>query len=322
MKPMTAMKPEEAEQFIAQGVFVTRQKVAIMKRLVLNHGTLEAALRELDAASPPTVILHQDADPTPMLRKASEYISYSLAGCQAIWELIHAGIFVQLSSELTQFNATVQYTPGQGMGGWSGGWRFEKSGRFESAYPSRFVKSRLSDRDQVLADPDLYLQRLSLPNLHQKIEDALRDAVRCFRAELFVPSLVMLGKASEGVWIELGVALAGVAGPDDAKAKKLAEGVVGPEMGFARKLREILSFYEGRQSTFKPLSQQVGVGLEDVRTAMLWSDTLRDARNAIHHRVSTSTDASYEIVATLLLAAVPHLQTIHLLKEVARQSVP
>jgi hypothetical protein len=314
------MQPNEAEKIISTNVSVTRQKITIMKRLILSHGTLEAALKELDALRPTRIVIHQDIDPMPALQKASDWISYSLAGCEAIWELVHAGVLVQLSSNLTPFNGTLEWTTVYGSsGGMSAGWRFE---RFQSAHPSHFTRSLASDRDQVLADADLYLQRLSLPNLHQDIADALRDAVRCFRAELFVPSVVMLGKASEGAWIELGVALAGVAGPGDAKAKKSAELWAGPEIGFARKLRDILGFYESRQSTFKPLSQQIGIGLEDLRIAMLWSDTLRDARNAVHHRVSTSVDASYEIVATLLLAAVPHLQTIHRLWDVARTSVP
>jgi hypothetical protein len=121
----------------------------------------------------------------------------------------------------------------------------------------------------------------------------------------------MLGKASEGAWIELGVALSRFVGPTDPKLVKWAEALVGPDIGCAKKLREIVNFYETRQQTFKPLGQQIGVTLDDVRTAMLWSDTLRDARNAIHHRVSPSTNATYETVATLPLAAVPHLQTIY-----------
>ena len=116
--------------------------------------------------------------------------------------------------------------------------------------------------------------------------------------------------------------LAEFVGLSDAKAKKLAEALVGPEIGFARKLREIVDFFATRQPTFKPLAQQVGVTLEDLRIAMLWSDTLRDARNAIHHRVSTSTDASYEIVATLLLAAVPHLQTSYSLYKAVKDAAP
>jgi hypothetical protein len=317
------MQPDEAERLIAEKVIITRQRIVIMKGLILAHGTLERGLKELDATRPSEIILHPAVDPMPLLKKASDWISYSLAGCEAVWELIHSGVLIQLSSSLTPFSPSIAWTTVYGnSGGSSGGLQFEQFGHFRSAYPNEFSRSWASDRNQILADADLYLQRLSLPKIHQEIEEALRDAVRCFRAELFVPSVVMLGKASEGIWIELGVALCDLIGHSDAKAKKLGEALVGPEIGFAKKLREILAFYESHQPTFKPLAQQVGVKIEDVRTAMLWSDTLRDARNAIHHRVSTSTDASYEIVATLLLAAVPHLQTIYSLHRAAKDAKP
>ncbi len=306
---LATMQPDEAARIIAENVSVTRQKIALMKRLVMDHTTFDGALKALNITRPLQVVLHPDVDPMPSLKRSSDWISYSLAGCEAVWELVHSGVLVQLSSSLQTFNAAIGWTTVHGTsGGMSAGWQF---GQFESAFPSRFIRSWVSDRNQLLADADLYLQRLSLPNLHPDIEGALRDAVRCFRAELFTPALVMLRKASEGAWIELGVALSKFAGPTDVKLAKWADALVGQDIGFAKKLREIVNFYETRQQLFKPLGQQIGVALDDVRTAMLWSDTLRGARNAIHHRVSPTTDATYETVATLLLAAVPHLQTIY-----------
>jgi|SRR5579871_1196824 len=313
------MQLDEAERIITENVVITRQKVAVMKALILGQGTLELALKSLGAMKPATILIQPDVEPMLSLRRASEWISYSLAGCEALWGLVHAGVLIQLTSDLTIFDPAISCTIARGNGGWSGGLRLE---RFQSAYPSRVIRSWVSDRDQVLADADLYLQRLSLPMIHHEVEDALRDSVRCFRAELFVPSVVMLGKASEGAWIELGVALAEFVGASDPKIKKWADGLTGPEIGFAKKLRDIVIFYETRQTTLKPVAQQAGTTLEDLRTAMLWSDTLRDARNAIHHRVSTSTDASYEMVVTLLLAAVPHLQTIYSLYRAVHEAKP
>jgi hypothetical protein len=277
-------------------------------------------LKALNVVRPSQIVLNPNIDPTPSLKAASDWISYSLAGCEAIWGLVHSGVFVQLESSVQSFNASIGWTTVHGgSGGRSAGWQFSQ---FHSAYPNHFVPSWASDHDQVLADADLYLQRLSLPSLHADVQDALQDAVQCFRAELFTPAIVMLGKASEGAWIELGVALSRFAGPTDAKLVRWADTLVGPDIGFAKKLREIVTFYETRQQLFKPLGQQIGVTIDDMRIAMLWSDTLRDARNAIHHRVSPSTKATYETVATLLLAAVPHLNTIYRLYDAATTASP
>jgi len=40
----------------------------------------------------------------------------------------------------------------------------------------------------------------------------------------------MLGKASEGAWIELGVALAAASGLQDAKTKKWSADLIGPDI--------------------------------------------------------------------------------------------
>ena len=191
------MQPDEAERMIAGAVSVTRQKIGLMKRLVVQHRTLDGALKALDITRPSEVVLHPDVDPMPSLKRASEWISYSLAGCEAIWELVHSGVLVQLSSSVQAFNASIGWTTVHGgSGGMSAGWQFNQ---FQSASPSQFMRSWATDHDQVLADADLYLQRLSLPNIHPDVEGALRDAVRCFRTELFTPAVVMLGKASEGL---------------------------------------------------------------------------------------------------------------------------
>lgn len=303
---------------IAEGVSVSPQMIALMKGLVFSHRTLDAALKELKVMKPSEIILHPGVDPIPSLRDASKWISYSLAGCEAICGLVHSGVLIPLSPTLTVFNGAIGWTTVHGRSGGSRDmWRFKQ---FISAYPSECVRSQAWGQDQMLADSDLYLQRLSLPHFHVEVRDALKDAVRCFRAELFTPSVVMLGKASEGAWIELGVALALFVGRDDPKLKKFVDILVGPETGFAKKLRDVVTFYENRQVMFKALGQQSGVTLDDVRTAMLWSDTLRGARNAIHHRASPSIYATYETVATLLFAAVPHLQTIHRLHSTATKA--
>jgi len=82
-----------------------------------------------------------------------------------------------------------------------------------------------------------------------------------------------------------------------------------------------MNSYETRQTAFKSLGQQAGVDLHDLRLAMLWSDTLRDVLNAIHHRAPSSADRTYETVSTLLLATVSHFQTIYRLYQAVRNAV-
>jgi hypothetical protein len=125
----------------------------------------------------------------------------------------------------------------------------------------------------------------------------------------------MLGKASEGAWIELGVSLAALVG--DSNSTKWTTELLGPDAGFAKKLRDVLHWFKTRLPRYKPVAEGAGISLSDLRLALLWSETLRDARNSIHHGVQTPTTPNFETVSTFLLTATTHLPVLHKLYEAA-----
>lgn len=137
---MRLMDSEEAERLIAERVSVTRQKIVLMKGLLLKHyrpnvaGMLEASLKELGVAHPGNVILHPDVDPLPAIRQSSDWLSFSLAGCEAAWALVHSGIFVDASQYPTRFEPSIGWTTVYNRsGGHSSGWRFEQ---YASTHPA------------------------------------------------------------------------------------------------------------------------------------------------------------------------------------------
>jgi hypothetical protein len=171
---------------------------------------------------------------------------------------------------------------------------------------------------EILCDPDLFLHELNLPDLHPEVESALREAVSCFHAELYPAAIVMLGKASEGTWIELGLALLSVLPPEEAtKRDKLQQEWSGPDVGFSKKMRDIMKVVETRQDLFKNVGNLANVRLDELRMAMIWSDSLRDARNVVHHNVETNIDATFEMVSTLFLAALSNLKILNRLTSAA-----
>ena len=72
--------------------------------------------------------------------------------------------------------------------------------------PGRIIWCRLVQK-AILADPDLYLESLAVTNIHQDVIDAISEAIDCLRSELHIAAVVMLGRASEGAWIEMGLGL-------------------------------------------------------------------------------------------------------------------
>jgi hypothetical protein len=60
----------------------------------------------------------------------------------------------------------------------------------------------------------------------------------------------------------------------------------------------------------KQIQVDSGVGLQDLRNAVLWADAVRESRNSVHYGVNPCLPNTYEKVAALLIGAVPHLRLL------------
>jgi len=81
----------------------------------------------------------------------------------------------------------------------------------------------------------------------------------------------------------------------------------------------MVKLYETRQDVFKQVGIIADVRLDELRMAMLWSDSLRDARNVVHHNVDTNINPTFDMVSTLFLAALPNLKALHRLTIAAKK---
>jgi hypothetical protein len=203
-----------------------------------------------------------------------------------------------------------------GSGGRSGGWSFEE---LTIPVPTqvRRAPSTIGSNDQFLAEPDLYLHTLGIPNMHAEVASSFREAVRCFRHELFTAALTMLGKASEGAWLELGESLlAYVPSNQQSVFSKQRAVLEDPMMGTFRKIEAVLTLFD-RQDIFGPVSALSGIKPRELRTVAVWSDSVRDSRNTIHFGVLPATPNTYEKVAALLIGTAPNVRILYRLKEAA-----
>jgi hypothetical protein len=164
---------------------------------------------------------------------------------------------------------------------------------------------------QPLSDPDLFLHSLDIKNIHTEVKESLEEAVRCFRHELYIACLAMLGKASEGAWIELGLKLADTAQAAGlVNAKKIKETLEDQYVGIGKKILETLRLYE-KSDIFGDVYTKSDVKIQDLRNAVIWADCVRESRNSVHYGVEPSMPNTYEKVAALLIGAVPHLRLLY-----------
>ena len=139
----------------------------------------------------------------------------------------------------------------------SSGWKFDE---FTLPVPGqvRRAMSAKDGADQFLSEPDLYMHSLGVVNMHTEVANAFQEAVKCFRAELFTAALAMLGKASEGAWLELGASLLRIVpSSEEAKYSKQRGALEDPMAGPLRKVEAVLTIYE-HQELFGPLAKSSG----------------------------------------------------------------
>jgi hypothetical protein len=319
------MSPEEAKQLIVNQITVTRQRVTIAKAFILKNfdantlNVIERFAGSVNAKMPQTIVLHATVDPTPILNAAAEAISWKLAACEAIWGLISTGAVFPASMTLCGEIGGLGWTTVVGKsGGASSGFSFDE---LSILVPSRLAFPRSSDSANVqpLTDPDLYLKELDLTELHSAIETALREAVRCFRHELYLACLAMLGRASEAAWIETGLAIVAAApGGSSIDAGKINDQLQNPFLGIGKKIQIVNDLFS-RQNIYCNLSKASGVKSQDLKNCVIWADCVRESRNSIHYGAKPAMSNSYEKVAALLIGAVPHIRLLATLTKAANE---
>ena len=167
-----------------------------------------------------------------------------------------------------------------------------------------------------LTDGDLYLRSLDVPGLDESIAESLRTAVACFRADLYLPAQVMLARAAEGAWTLLGEALVAHASTETAAqavGRDLERG-----LHFKNLADRVAVLYS--HSAYAEVVLASGIRPAALRDTQVWTEALREARNAVHHDVDAPLPATWETMAALLMGAVPNLRRLLTLMEAAKSN--
>jgi hypothetical protein len=303
--------PATVEQEIRARIAVGAQLLLLAKVSLTEHCTgemqsqVDAFVASLDARHANPVVIHPTADVEAAIAGVAKNMSAKIALGEALWALIGAGILVPRAGNGSPRMDVAWTTVIPGSGGSSSGWNFEDlavpmPGRFSLAPSRAAVPTHLTDGDLYLATFE--------EAVHPLVDEVIRDAVRCLRADLYLPALAMLGKAAEGIWTLCAAALAAAA-PNDPGAAKLGRDLESGTTHFANLLKRTADLYT-RQDLFGEIAKASGASLDEVRSAREWTEVVRDSRNVVHFTVATPVPNTYEKAAALFLGAVPNLRVL------------
>jgi hypothetical protein len=318
------MTQEEAKEELIRRVVVTRQHVTLAKAFILNLVRIkeyepttlsDQFAKQRGFNKPSQISLRPDVDEAA-LYQASEYLISILSLGEATWALIHEGVLLY-NGHHTNLDTHVRWTTVVAGGGQSGGWPLEELS-MEVPIQITFAPSHRYDTKEVLTNPNLFLLEAGIEGADSEVVEALQDAINCFRKELYRASVILLGKAMEGAWLEMGIALAHSV-PSDAhfnKAKFIE--MMTDETPLAKKIDEVRKLYKNKDLVSNVMNQ-TGIRAGEIEGIVIWSEVLRDARNAIHFGVKPVIPNTYEKVAVLLLAAADNLSKLYHIKRVAEK---
>lgn len=256
------------------------------------------------------VLIHHSIDPAGIIESVSRWLACHVAAGEAVWALVGAGALVPRSAGSDAPRLDLAWTTLiPGSGGESSDWNFE-----QFAIPVPTEVALPSSGATHLTDGDLYLRSLDTTDLDASITESLRTAVACFRFDLYLPSQVMLARAAEGAWTLLGEALVNAA-PTESAAKAVGRDL---ERGlhFKNLAERVAVLYT--HAAYAPVVTASGVRPADLRDTQVWTEALREARNAVHHDADAPLPATWETTAALLMGAVPNLRRLLAVTSAAR----
>jgi len=309
------MTPDEARDEIIKAVRVSRADIVSAKGFLADAGggridtqaQMQAWAQVVSPGFSRDLYLDR-SDTEGQVATSARGVMAHLALGAAAWELIYAGVVFQAG---THASWQPQFTWRTSHGG--GGLDFR--GRLEMVYPESLLRPEWHQVDGNLLDADLYLKRLSAGALHPGVEEAIRLSLDCFRRDLFLPALAMLGAASEGAWVETANALARCH-PSDPRASRLIGLLNDSQTSVRSKIGKTCELYD--QSTlYESTYAASGVDNRRLHQVAEWSDVVREARNVLHWGTTSIVPNTYEKVAILLMAATSELSALHEVKKAA-----
>jgi len=312
---------DELRETIVANVEVTRQLVATAQAFFIEVmaereqvcGLIDRLSQHYGAEWAEKIRLDPRGDNADVITQIARAVSVRAAGVEAIWRLIHSG-YLLAGGTCQNLRVHVSWETESTGSGWS----FEE---FELPHPTAVVRAPSMRSEEILCNHDLYIKEMAALGLGDEVEGSLRDAVRCFASDLYTPCAAMLGSASESAWLRLGECVSDYISLSDVKkGTALRDKLSDPYSSVVKKMSLVAQQY-GNRDLCGALWEAAEVKPRSLQTIRIWSDAVRDSRNAIHYGVDPTTPNTREKLSALLLGAIPFFRKMSAIASAASRAV-
>ena len=126
----------------------------------------------------------------------------------------------------------------------------------------------------------------------------------------------MLGKAMEGAWIEVGCSIAKASLLEDEKKGRIIQKLQDDSESVPAKIKQVLDLYKNKDLS-RGIIKAAEILPSSIESIVVWSNVLREARNAIHFGVKPTIPNSYEKVSVLLIDGAHNFSLMYRIKRVS-----
>ncbi len=304
------MNPDQVKEQIDKRIVVTHHTLATAVAFMEANGRgstsesqklVNSFCAEMGSKEPPEVRWGSGIDPEAAIEAAASYLSAWLSAVEAIWALLNQGYFLPVSDCASVIPHLRYRTDGQ-----SGGWNFWSDLRI----PSQVCLApsvRYNGQSRIFMRPNDIILPIARGKADPEIIEAVQDALDCFQKHLFRPTVVMLGKAAEGAWAEVGISLS-----NKLRESKMGDQIKQGDIKFVTLVKNASNLYSRKE--LEELRKGAGVSPEQLAESAQWTSLVREARNAIHFGYKPTVPNTYEKVALLLLDGVTQFDRLYRIK--------
>ncbi len=318
------MNANEAEAEIRSRTNVTNQIVTFAKAFLYNlngvgpynpSNLIREFTKNQEYSLPDKVVLDPSVDPYPSIEQTAGYARCTMALAEAIWALIYNGYFWYFGP-IEQGRIDQQWTTVvPGGSGTTSGWTFNDL-RYDLPRELWKTPSHRADKLEILTDPDIFLNKVNIPNADKEVIEAIGDAILCFKYGLYRAAVTMLGKAMEGAWIEMGRSITKASLQGDERKERIIQKLQDDSESVPAKIKQVLDIYKNRDLCGE-IIKATEIPSNSMESIVVWSNVLREARNTIHFGVTPTIPNSYEKVSVLLIDGAKNFSQMYRIKDVS-----
>lgn len=324
IRECSQMNVHQIEKDIKSRIVITDHDVALAKSFILNQHIsnldisqiFEQYLRENNCSSPKVVFITEGADIDKAVINTSRFFTLRISFTDACWDLVHKGFFYPPGNLVPNHFERIAYDTGNQRNSWL-------FSEFNSPMP--LVLQKCISRGSVnksnipLFDAQIYMKEANMLHAHKEVKEAIDDAIKCFTNELYRPAIMMLGKAVEGAWIELGLSLAQHL-PQEIQDRYMQRFTGTEDIGI--KVLKVIEMYSTHKQEFLEIRKQSNASVDALKMIQTFSDLIRNSRNAIHFGATPISENSYAKVSTVLLTAAQYFELMYRCKSISDANLP